>query len=158
HELRTPLAALLMWTRALRDGGDGVSRARALDAIERAARMQSRLVGDLVDLARSLGGKLSLSLGAIDFERVVADAIETQRGPAVQRGVTIGVERRRPCGDVWADPLRLGQNATNLVSNAVKFSPDGGRVSVTFDSDDDDVILVVRDEGIGITPELLPQL
>src|SRR5262249_24807660 len=61
-------------------------------------------------------------------------------------------------GEVWADPLRLAQIVANLVSNAVKFSADGGRVLVTLDSDGEDVSLVVRDDGIGIAPELLPQL
>ncbi len=156
HELRTPLAALLMWVRALRDATDLDTRMRALNAIEGAARLQSRLVEDLVDLARSLGGKLSLALGAIDIEEAVVAAVETQRPMAAVRRIRIDVVRVRPCGAVWADPQRLAQIVTNLLSNAVKFSAEGSRIVVTLDCDGDDVILVVRDDGMGITAELLP--
>jgi len=156
HELRTPLAAVLMWARALRSTTEPVPRERALDAIEGAVRLQSRLVEDLVDLARSFAGKLSLSLGAVDVEDAVAQAIDTERPAAAARRLTIHVERVRPCGTVWADVQRLVQIVTNLLSNAIKYSTDGGRIAVRLDSDGDDIVVAVRDNGLGISAELLP--
>jgi PAS domain S-box-containing protein len=158
HELRTPLAAILMWVRALRSAASAPARERALDAIENAVRLQSRLVEDLVDLVRSLGGKLSMALSAIDVEQTVLQAIDTQRPVAACRSVVIDADDVRSCGLVWADAHRLVQIVTNLLSNAIKFSVDGGRVVVGLDASGDDVVLTVRDDGLGISPDLLPVL
>ena len=158
HELRTPIAALIMWIRALRETEDGATRAKALDAIEEAAKLQSRLVGDLIDLARGLAGKLSVSLGPVDLERAIVFAIETQRSAAAQRQLSIEMVTRHRCGEVWADSTRVVQIVTNLLSNAIKFSSEGGRIVVSLDVDEEDAVVTVKDEGHGIAPELMPVL
>jgi signal transduction histidine kinase len=156
HELRTPLAAVFMWVGALRSATDAAAIERALDAIELAVRLQSRLVEDLVDLARSTAGKLSLALSAVDVEAAVVRAVDTHRPEAASRSVTIEIERARRCGTVWADEQRLGQIMTNLLSNAIKYSADGGRIIVRLDCDGEDVVIRVSDNGQGIPAELLP--
>jgi signal transduction histidine kinase len=160
HELRTPLAAVFMWTHTLRAASSPEARNRAIAALERAAQMQSRLVEDLVDVARSVGGRLSLSLERVGFTAIVHGTIDALAGEAQATGVrlSLAVDPAVGTGDVWGDPHRLAQIAGNLVANAIKYSDKGGNVRVELDRDAEDVRLRVADEGRGIDAAVLPHV
>lgn len=155
HELRTPLAAVLMWAEALRVSRQDPARwTLALDSLEHAARLQSRLVEDLVDLARGMAGKLQLALARVRVLETMKQAVALTEPEARERTQVVEV-----AGDeatVWADPHRLTQIFVNLLGNAIKFGPEGGLVSVAVSRSAEDVIIEVRDRGIGIEPEFLP--
>ena len=160
HELRTPLTPVLGWVNLLRAGQrlDPALTAQGLDAIERNARLQARLVDDLLDISRIVTGKLRLDLEVVDLRAVVEAAVETVRGAATER--TVEIELKLPSAPLVASgaPVRLQQIIWNLVTNAVKFSPEGGRVVVQLARDGDEARLVVADNGIGIDPEFLPHV
>jgi signal transduction histidine kinase len=158
HELRTPLNSMLGWASMLRsDTLDPPTRARALETIERSARAQSRLIEDLLDLARILQGKFVLSVGPVELVRVVEAALDTVRPAAEAKGV-----RLQPVLDSHAtivgDAERLQQVAWNLLSNAIKFTPRGGRVLVSLRRAPSYVELSVADTGQGIGGEFLPHV
>jgi signal transduction histidine kinase len=155
HELRTPLAAIKGFADNLLDGVKGtVSEPqrhyllRMKDNVERLARM----VSDLLDLTRIEAGKIEILPQALDAGQVLVEATEGLRPVARARGVRLVVDVG-PCHPVWADPDKLQQVLTNLISNAVKFSPPGGEVTVTASSAPPDAVrLAVRDTGPGIPP------
>jgi signal transduction histidine kinase len=156
HELRTPLNAIVGWSTLLRQGTLSEERtARALETVERNARMQARLIDDMLDLARIEQGKLVLSVGPVEMVRVVEAAIEAVRPAAEAKSV-----RLQPVLDSHAtivgDPDRLQQIAWNLLSNAIKFTPKSGRVQIRLRRAHSYVELVVADNGQGIEPEFLP--
>jgi signal transduction histidine kinase/DNA-binding response OmpR family regulator len=156
HELRTPLNAIVGWSTLLRQGTLPPERAtRALETVERNARMQARLIDDMLDLSRIEQGKLVLSVGPVEMVRVVEAAIEAVRPAAEAKNV-----RLQPVLDSHAaivgDPDRLQQIAWNLLSNAIKFTPKGGRVQVRLRRAHSFVELVVADNGQGIDQEFLP--
>ncbi|HEX8843346.1 MAG TPA: response regulator [Pyrinomonadaceae bacterium] len=159
HELRTPLTPVLGWVNLLRNGNldsDGVGQ--ALDAIERNARLQSRLIDDLLDVSRIATGKLRFEPRPTDFNAVVEAAVETVRSSAGVRRVELKVELSNEPLVVMGEPVRLQQIVWNLLSNAIKFTEAGGRVSVKTQSADTEAAVVVEDTGIGITPEFLPHV
>jgi PAS domain S-box-containing protein len=158
HELRTPLNAILGYTRLLRSGHVvEAHRDHALQVIERNALAQTRLIEDMLDISRLMRGVLQLDTQPVDLSAVVADAIDIAR-PA------IGAKRLELSwtpldgATVLGDVDRLRQVVTNLVTNATKFTPAGGSIGITLDRADFDVVLVVRDSGIGITPDFLPRV
>jgi PAS domain S-box-containing protein len=157
HELRTPLNAILGWARMLRTGMLGPTRVpQAVETIERSAQAQAKLVNDILDVSRIVSGKLRLQIGPIDLPTIVSDAIETVRPAADAKGIDFLWER--PLWDVptRGDPSRVQQIVWNLASNAVKFTPKGGRIRVWLDRDGDCARLFVKDNGMGIAPEFLP--
>ncbi len=157
HELRTPLHAILGWLQVLDRGsltGNGNVQ-RAAQVIRRNAEAQSRLIDDLLDLARIEQGKLALELQRVRLDRVVRDAVESQRQPAAASGVSIELQADGPV-EALGDAIRLQQAVSNLLVNAVKFSKSGARVSVRLQRDGQWLVLRVDDEGDGIEPELLP--
>ncbi|HKR01229.1 MAG TPA: response regulator [Pyrinomonadaceae bacterium] len=159
HELRTPLTPVLGWVNLLRNGnldGDGV--AQALDAIERNARLQSRLIDDLLDISRIATGKLRFEPKAIDLNEVTEAAVETVRASAGVRRVELDVDLTAAPLVVMGEPVRLQQIVWNLLSNAIKFTESGGRVQVRTEGDDEEARVVVEDTGIGISPEFLPHV
>ncbi len=161
HELRTPLSAILGWTHLLRSGGVPPARhERALETIERNAKLQAQLIEDLLDVSRVMSGKLALERAPVDVAGVVAAAVESIRATATEKGIEVVVELAAS-GVVLADAGRLGQILGNLLSNAVKFTPEGRRVHVLVRrrrADEGHVEIVVRDEGIGIAPAFLPHV
>lgn len=156
HELRTPLNAVLGWARLLRTGTLPVEEIeRALGSLERNAEAQARLVEDLLDMSRIVSGKLHLEQRQVDVATVVRDVIDEARPVAQCRKVALHAALFPPA-TVCGDAARLRQIVANLVSNAIKFTPAGGRVHVSLRSDDQSVELTVRDTGEGIDPRFLP--
>ncbi|HYG79559.1 MAG TPA: response regulator, partial [Pyrinomonadaceae bacterium] len=157
HELRTPLTPVLGWVNLLRNGnldGDGVEQ--ALDAIERNARLQSRLIDDLLDISRIATGKLRFEPKPTDLNTVVEAAIETVRSSAAVRHVELEVALAPAPLVVMGEPVRLQQIVWNLLSNAIKFTEAGGRVSVRVETVGREARVTVEDTGLGIAPEFLP--
>lgn len=158
HELRTPLTAILGWTQMLRTGILAAEKQqRALDTIERNARIQAQLVDDLLDVARILAGKLELELEPVEIASVVVAAVETVRPAAESKDVRIEVAAESTAPLV-GDSRRLQQVVWNLLSNAVKFTPRGGLVTLRVERREGDIVLTVADTGTGIAPELLPHV
>ena len=159
HELRTPLTAVMGWARLMRDGGlSGDSAARALAAIERNAEAQRRLIDDLLDVSRIVRGQLQFSPSVVSVHASIDAALEAVNLQAEQKQVTI--ERDIAPGPlfVMGDAQRLQQVMWNLVWNAVKFTPAGGKVRVSASREAEHVRLVVRDTGIGIAADFLPHV
>ncbi len=158
HELRTPLNAILGWLQLLRRGQKGAADVKqGMDVIERSARLQAKLIEDLLDMSRITSGKLHLELGPIQISEVMDAAIESIRPAARERGVEI--ERSLDTEVVTTgDFERIQQVLWNLLSNAVKFTPAGGRVVVRGESRGPEVVITVADTGTGIPPEFLPHV
>src|SRR5262245_55165669 len=155
HELRTPLTAILGWAQVLRSMELPAETLRGVDAIERNARRQARLIDDVLDVTRIAAGSLSLELAPVDFGQVVDAAIDTVRPMLETKRLTLEVHG--DCGGtVYGDAHRLQQVVWNLLSNAIKFTPVGGRVEVTMERGESDCAITVRDTGVGIPQELLP--
>ncbi|AKT37718.1 ATP-binding protein [Chondromyces crocatus] len=159
HELRTPLTAILGWTRVLRTTALPQDKEnRALEIVERNAKTQAQLIEDLLDIARIASGKLQIETTAVDLPLVVEGAIEAIRGSAASKDISIDVAVEPSLGTVLGDPGRLQQVLWNLISNAVKFTFEGGRVQVMVLQAGDWIELTVRDTGQGIRPEILPHI
>ncbi len=158
HELRTPLNAIVGWSHLLRVGHVSPEQTpKVLDTIERNARMQSRLIEDILDLARIEQGKLVLSVASVEMVRVVEAALDAVRPAAEAKGI-----RLQPVLDSQAtivgDADRLQQVVWNLVSNAIKFTPKGGCVQVWLRRQESHVELMVVDDGQGVAPDFLPHV
>jgi len=157
HELRTPLTSMLGWARMLRTRQpDAALLDRGLEVIDRNARHQAQLIEDLLDVSRIITGKLRLDIRATVLAPVVEAALDAVRGAAEGKGVALDVSLDPSLGAVRCDPDRLQQVVWNLVSNAIKFTPAGGRVAVSARAVDGDAELVVSDTGKGIEVEFLP--
>src|SRR5581483_1900655 len=158
HELRTPMTSILGWTRLLRVGGLSQEESvTALEAVERSATVQARLIDDLLPISRISTGKLELNLEDVDLAGVVATTVEALRIPAAEKQITLQAETAVRC-IVRGDRNRLQQVVSNLVQNAIKFTPDGGRINVELEVVDGRAELRVRDNGKGIRPESLDQI
>jgi PAS domain S-box-containing protein len=156
HELRTPLNAMLGWTRLLRMGRlDAAGVTRALETIERNAHVQEQLIADILDVSRIVTGRLRLDLRPIELAPVVDAAIETLQPSAAAKGVNLSCSLVRT-GKVLGDPDRLQQVVWNLLANSIKFTPAGGRVSVSLGRVGASAVISVTDTGEGIEPSLLP--
>jgi signal transduction histidine kinase len=156
HELRTPLNALQGWLQLLRSGQlSEAKRTRALDAIERSAELQARLTADLLDGSAAMTGKLRLNREQVDVAPLLEGVVESMRAAAEEKGLHLhGAIGRTGVMDL--DPSRIQQIVGNLVSNAIKFTPPGGRVDVMVSEVAGELCLVVADTGIGIPPDFLP--
>jgi signal transduction histidine kinase len=164
HELRTPLTSIIGYLELLRDdaerdGGDPAARQRAqfLTVVDRNARRLLRLVGDLLFVAQVEAGKLSLEAGDVDLGAVARESVEAAAPRAADGGVELTLEAT-DVPPVRGDRDRLGQALDNLVSNAIKFTPDGGQVVVRLMRQDDRAVLEVSDTGIGISEADMQQL
>jgi PAS domain S-box-containing protein len=156
HELRTPLSAILGWTRLLRGGGLSAEKhSRALETLDRNARAQARLVEDLLDVSRIVSGKTRLQPAPQELARVVEAAVEALRPAAEAKDLTLVLSLDHTLV-VAGDADRLQQISWNLVSNAIKFTPAGGRVDVGLRATDRQAELSVSDTGQGIGPDFLP--
>jgi signal transduction histidine kinase len=159
HELRTPLNSVLGWSRLLAGGKlDGEQSARAVQAIERAGWAQSRLIEDLLDISRIVTGKLRITPRPIVVQPVIDTAVQSLQPAAAAKNLTIETRVDPTIGPLNADPDRLQQIIWNLVSNAVKFTPAGGRVAVGVGARGEHVCMAVTDTGIGFAPETASHL
>jgi signal transduction histidine kinase/CheY-like chemotaxis protein len=159
HELRTPLNSVLGWARLLAGGKlDADQAARAVHAIERAGWAQSHLIEDLLDVSQIVAGKLAINMGATAVQPLVEAAVEALRPAAEAKRITVDVTLDRTLEPIAADPDRLQQVAWNLISNAIKFTPNKGRVEVVLEATPAEVILTVRDTGIGFRSEVAAHL
>jgi PAS domain S-box-containing protein len=157
HELRTPLTAMVGWVKLLRGGLlDAEQSASALETVERNLAAQTRLVEDLLDVSRIITGKMVLSFGPVAPAEVVAAALEVARPAAAAKGILLETAVESPVPVVEGDPDRLRQVVWNLVGNAVKFTPPGGRVRVTLRGEPGRAVLTVSDTGEGIPADFLP--
>jgi signal transduction histidine kinase len=159
HELRTPLTPILTWSVLVRDHSlAAATREQGLLAIERNAKLQARVVDDLLDASRLITGKLRLNVRSIAVDPVVHAAIDSLRPAADAKGIRLEAVVDAGPAMVSGDPERLQQVVWNLVSNAIKFTSRGGRIEVRLGQDDEHVRLVVTDDGAGIAPAMLPRL
>jgi signal transduction histidine kinase len=155
HELRTPLNAMLGWIQLLRlHIKDSAEREHALEVLERNARSQVRIVGDLLDMSRIVTGKLDLALEPVHLDDVVRDVVDTLAPVAAANGVDLDVDVT-PRLAVIGDRGRLHQIVSNLLSNAIKFTPPSGRVAVRLRSAGSVAEIQVADTGVGISPAVL---
>jgi signal transduction histidine kinase/DNA-binding response OmpR family regulator len=159
HELRTPLNAILGWTHLLRTGElDRSSTALGLEVIERNVKAQSQLIEDLLDVSRIIAGKMRLKVQPVDLEKVIDTAVNAARPSAQAKEIEIQCQLDPAGCRISADPDRLQQVIWNLLANAVKFTPRGGRVEVVLQRRDQEVEIEVRDNGMGIQADFLPYI
>ena len=158
HELRTPLTTIIGWCGLLtRTKSDDVIE-QGLTQINAAAHVQSELIEDLLDVSRIIGGKLKLCVSDVDVVELLERAIASMMPAAEQKQIAIrrsfGAERPL----IVADPTRLQQIVSNLLSNSIKFTPEGGSIDVSLTCSDSEIEIVVRDDGKGIAADLLPHV
>ena len=160
HELRTPLNAVYGWARMLQAGQlhEQELTARALDAIVRNADVQVQLIDDLLDLSRITTGKMRLDVRPVELEVVLQGALDAVRPAADAKAVRIQTVLDPRAGPVMGDPGRLQQVVWNLLMNAVKFTPRGGRIQLHLQRVKSHIEIVVSDTGQGIAPEMLPHV
>jgi PAS domain S-box-containing protein len=159
HELRTPLSAIAGWAHILREGGlEPADATRAIEVIDRNARVQGQLISDILDVSRIISGKLRLEKKSVPAASVVEAAIDTVRPAATAKQVRLEASLEPDAGLVYADPDRLQQVVWNLLTNAIKFTPEGGLVSLCLRRAGSQTEIVVRDTGEGISPEFAPHV
>ena len=159
HELRSPLAAIRNALRVLeQQGDDAATREWIRGMMERQTQCIGRLVDDLLEVSRIEHGKIQLRKQPLNLAQTVARAVETARTSVEGRGHQIEVALPPKPVALDGDPVRLEQVLTNLLNNAAKYMEPGGRIWVTAAVQDGDVVLRVRDSGIGIDPEMLPHI
>jgi signal transduction histidine kinase len=158
HELRSPMTAIVGWSQLLHMRyGEDPELAQPIGMIQRSARLQAQLIDDLLDAARMMSGKLMLQMTTVDLADVVRTAVRLHVPVADGQGVvlTTSIEESVP---FYGDPTRLEQVIANLLSNATKFTPSGGRVHIILQHVDHHITLSVDDTGIGIDPGFLPEI
>ena len=160
HELRTPLASLLLQAQMLRRRKvvDEAKLIRVAEVIERATRMQMQLVDDLVDVSRIVAGKLKVELGVVDLSVVVKAALDGVSGPLQRKSLELDVVLDKSVGPVAGDAARLQQVVSNLLTNAIKFSSASGHIGVHLAKVNGCASLKVSDTGAGIEPGFLPHV
>jgi two-component system CheB/CheR fusion protein len=159
HELRTPLNAMLGWVRMLRTQRlSAAAASQALEVIERNTLVQARLIEDLLDVSRIVAGTLHLESRPTMVEPAVEAVVALMRPGAEAKGIRLESQIDGPAGPVFGDPARLQQVVLNLVANAIKFTPSGGRVEVRLAREGPAVQIRVRDTGRGITAEQLSHI
>jgi len=157
HELRNPLNAIMGWAHMLRLGKlSDVNAERAVETIYRNAKAQAQLVADLLDVSRIISGKLRLDVRTVDLIYIINAAIDSIRPAAEAKGIRVQTLLDPAAGPISGDADRLQQIVWNLLTNAVKFTPKGGRIQVKIQRINSHVEIVVSDSGVGISKEFLP--
>lgn len=157
HELRSPLNAITGWSSLLLSGRlDQEQTARALKTILRNADAQNQLIGDLLDVSRIVSGKLRLNVRQFQLTSVIEAAIEVVRPAAAAKSIRLHALLDPAAGPVAGDPDRLQQIFWNLLSNAIRFTPNGGRVEISSQRINSHIEVVVTDTGRGIDASVLP--
>ncbi len=159
HELRAPLSSMLLYAQLIRRGElAGEKIVRAGEAIELGVKLQVQLIDDLLDVSRIVAGKLKMDLAVVDLSAVVEAAIDLVRAAAERKAIALEVHLDHAIEAVHGAAGRLQQVVSNLLINAVKFTPERGRVTVTLGAADGHARLVVSDTGMGIEPGFLPHV
>jgi signal transduction histidine kinase len=157
HELRTPLTAIVGWVHILKEGQtDPLVIQRAVETIERNLNVQNTLIADLLDVSRIVSGKLDLEIAAVDLPALVRASADSARPVAAANGIDLQVSVAPVTAAVAGDAVRLQQVITNLLTNSLKFTPRGGRVTVSLAQGQDRATLTVADSGRGIRADALP--
>lgn len=156
HELRTPLNAIYGWSQILTPDSERADLAQGLDAIQRNARAQAQLIEDLLDMSRIISGKVRLNVQPTDLADVIQSALESVRPAAEAKEIILRKVLDHHAGQVSGDATRLQQIVWNLLTNAIKFTPKGGKVDVILARVNSHLEITVHDSGIGIEPEFLP--
>ena len=159
HELRTPLNAVVGWSRLLRSGQlDGDGTAHAIEVIERNAAAQRQIIEDLLDVSRIITGKLRINTQPVDLLLIIHAAIDAVRPAAEAKEIRMSTHIEVPDPIVRADSERLQQVLWNLLANAVKFTPSGGRVDVYLEQHGSLAEIRIEDSGPGVPAEFLPRI
>jgi signal transduction histidine kinase/ActR/RegA family two-component response regulator len=159
HELRTPLTAICGWSRMLTTGHiREAQRGHALEAIDRNASALRQLVDDLLDVSRIVSGRLRLDVQPVALGDVIGAAVDSVRPAADAKSIDIATRIDARAASVNGDPGRLQQVMWNLLSNAVRYTPSGGRIDITAEAADGDVEIAVIDSGSGVRPDFLPHV
>lgn len=159
HELRSPLNAILGWTKILLTKNvDADTQRSALETIERSARSQAKLIEDLVDSARIASGKLRLEFRPTNLYEVIKNVCSSQKPAAEAKEIALDFNADRTKIHVFGDMVRLQQIFTNIVSNSIKFTPQGGEVAINISLNNGKVTISVKDNGQGISAQALPNI
>lgn len=159
HELRSPLNAILGWTKILLTKKvDDETKQNALETIERSARSQAKLINDLVDSARVASGKLRLELTPVNFYEVVKNVYHQHKPQADGKNIELNFSSDSEKISVIGDTIRLQQVFTNLLSNSLKFTPEGGKIDINVRTNADVSEVSIKDNGQGISPDALPRI
>ena len=154
HEIRTPLNAIIGWSHLLRSGQlDEATAARAVETIDRNAKSQAQLIEDILDVSRMITGKLRLNNEPVDIASVINAAIDSVQLAIDSKDLHLEVTLDPTARHTFGDPGRLQQVVWNLLANAIKFTPSGGRIEVKVERADGNLQICVSDTGQGISPE-----
>ncbi len=158
HELRAPLNAIYGWVQLLQGGTlDAAQQKRAIEVIERSTRAQTQLIDDLLDMSRIIRGNLRLEMEPTELQPVLHAAIESVRPSAASKKLELHPMLNESV-TVLADPDRLQQIFANVLVNAIKFTPQGGRIEITLGREDSEAVVRIVDNGLGIEPEMLAHI
>jgi signal transduction histidine kinase/CheY-like chemotaxis protein len=158
HELRTPLNAVLGWVHLIRTGKlDAATRSRAFESIERNVRLQAQLTSDLLDVSKSLTGKLEIDFRPVSLHAVVQESVASVSKTAQAKGVQVSTALPVDPVVVRGDPDRLRQIVWHLLANAIKFTPPDGTIHVSLQTDEM-ARVTISDTGPGIAPDFLPRV
>jgi PAS domain S-box-containing protein len=160
HELRTPLTAIVGWSKLMNKRKLSPTQlAQGMEAIERNARIQAKLIDDLLDISRIVAGKIELQFSDVDVVGLVHSAVNSMRPSINEKNLSVKIEvLDGTAALIRADLNRLQQVMNNLLSNAVKFTPSGGHIEVAVQRNEHAVHLTVKDNGEGIDPSFLPHI
>lgn len=159
HELRTPLNSIVGWASMMANPKfDPVNTPRAVESIRRNGQMQAQMIDDLLDVSSIITGKLRLTVQPVDLAATILAAVEVVRPAAEAKEISLQLKLNSPAGQVTGDPDRLQQILWNLISNAIKFTPTGGRVAIRLEDIESHATITISDTGIGIKSEFLPNV
>jgi len=158
HELRNPLGAILGWTDMLRRHGSEEELDKGLDVIEESAQVQAKLIEDLLVVSRMASNKIHLHLQSVEPRRFIDAAVEAAHPAAIAKNLRIRKVLDLSAGPVLGDATRLRQVMCNLLTNAMKFTPEGGSIEVALRRAGGFAVISVTDSGMGISPEFLPHV
>ncbi len=159
HELRGPLNAIKSWVYLLRSGRlSAADMARGLETVDRNTDAEARLITDMLDVSRIIAGQLCIERRPVDLATLVTESADTVRPSADGIGIHVDIQCEPTERVITADADRMRQVVENLLINAIKFTPAGGRIDVRVGYDDDSARIAVRDTGQGISSELLPHV
>ncbi|HEV2292825.1 MAG TPA: ATP-binding protein [Tepidisphaeraceae bacterium] len=159
HELRTPLTPVLATVNLMEKWPDLPQQVRVeIGTIRRNVELEARLVDDLLDMTRIARGKVALHAEVVDAHSLIRQSIHTVQKEIDRKGLDLLTSLRAARHEIWGDPTRLQQVLTNLLHNAVKFTPEGGSIAVRTTNEREQFKLVLSDTGIGIEPDVLPHI
>jgi PAS domain S-box-containing protein len=158
HELRTPMNAILGWLSILESGKPIREIHSALAVVRRNADLQAKLIDDLLDMSRFLSGNVRLEVGAVDIGALLQTTMQGLQPAADAKRIQLIASVDTGSGQIVGDPRRLQQVMWNLVHNAIKFTPNGGRVEIHVHRGEGQLRMSVQDTGQGISPAFLPHI